>query len=75
MRDGYSSLQTVSDRLANKGDFEPTISANLSGFEPTIFTNEPKFKLWAEWHEVKPAGESKREAIELLVLKNALCRP
>jgi hypothetical protein len=32
----YSGLQTVSGELATKGDFEPTIAANMRSLEPTL---------------------------------------
>jgi hypothetical protein len=31
-----NGLQTVSGGLANKVDFEPTISANMKGFQPIL---------------------------------------
>ena len=36
-------LQTVSDGLANKGDFEPTFGANKQTAGLTITANEPIF--------------------------------
>jgi hypothetical protein len=38
-----SGPQTMSSGLANKGDCEPTIRANMRGCEPTLTANEPTF--------------------------------
>jgi hypothetical protein len=42
-----SGLQTVSDGLANKGEFEPTFCANKLRLAPTITVNEPTFGSYA----------------------------
>jgi hypothetical protein len=36
-----SGLQTAALGLANKGDFEPTIAANMRDLKPTLAANEP----------------------------------
>jgi hypothetical protein len=38
-----NGLQTAALGLANKGDFEPTLAANMRGCEPTLAANELTF--------------------------------
>jgi hypothetical protein len=52
-----SSPQTVSRRVANNIDVEPTIGVNIGGLEPTITANEPTFPLFVIFGERERSRE------------------